>query len=82
MEEKHKTEQQLREEIGALIRELGVRHYSKHLIETEIAQLSTRLVALNTEVFNRQQVRQAIEAEAAAAASTSEAAPAPEAAHE
>jgi len=61
--DKPKTEQQLREEVSGLIRELGVRHYSRHLIDAEIGQLNTRLVAVNTELYARQQIREAEAAE-------------------
>jgi hypothetical protein len=44
-----------------------VQEYTKHLVETQIATIKARAVALNNELLARQQTREALEAERAAA---------------
>jgi hypothetical protein len=68
MTEKPKTDQQLRDELGSLLRDLGVQEYTKHLVETQIAAIKSRAVAINNELVSRQQARDALEAERAAEA--------------
>lgn len=62
----HKTEQQLREELGAIIRDLGLRTYSRFLLDTEIGQMQQRALGLNQEIMARQSAKAALEAELAA----------------
>lgn len=61
-----KPETQIQQEIAGLFRDIGARTYTRHLIDGELAQLNAQLYALNTELYNRQQARAAIEAEKAA----------------
>lgn len=67
-----KTEQQLREELGGLIRDLGLRAYSRFLLDTEVAQMQQRALALNQEIMARQSAKAALEAELAAEKATTE----------
>lgn len=62
-----KTEQELHQEIAGLFREIGTRTYTRHLIDGELAQLNAKLYELNAELYARQQARAAIQAEQAAA---------------
>lgn len=63
-----KTEAQLQQEVGALFHEIGARTYTRHLIDSELAQLNAKLYETNVELHNRRQARAAVEAEAKAAA--------------
>lgn len=77
-----KTEQQLGQEIAALVQEIGTRTYTRWLVDREVAQLQARLYDANVELHNRRKARAALEAELAAEKAAVEAAPEAEARHE